>query len=103
KIVEVEPSVIFHLCVVKEITVDPEFRRCLLHLGAKLFDNASNRDELHLKGIANQDFIKQNLALRMVVAIDKSRHDRHLLCIDRVLSFVNEFFGGCSIADKNEA
>jgi hypothetical protein len=75
-------ALVFHLGVVEEVALDPRARRCLLGLRPELVDDARDRDELHLEGIADQDFVEQDVATRVVMAVGEAGHHGHAFRID---------------------
>src|SRR5215472_3097919 len=81
QVVHVELAVVLHLRIVEEVSIDPKARRSLLSLGTELINDAGNRDKLDLKRVSNNDVVEHGVTARMIVAVDKSRHDRHLLRI----------------------
>ena len=78
----IELAVVLHLCVVEEVSIDPKASGRLLGLGAEFIDDAGDGYKLDLIGVADEDFVEQSVAARVIVAIDKSGHDGHLLCIE---------------------
>ena len=82
EIVNVELAVVLDLRIVEEVAIDPKARGRLLGFGAELVDDAGDGDELDVVGIADEDFVEQDVAAGVIVAIDESRHDRHLLCVE---------------------
>ena len=84
EVVHVERALVLELRVVVEIALDPRARRRLLRLGAKLLDDARDRDELDLERIADEHFVEQRGAAGVIVAVGEAGHDRHLLRVERL-------------------
>ena len=95
EIVNVQLAIVLHLRVVEEISVDPNARGRLLGFGAELVDDAGDGDELDLIRVADEDFVEQDVAARVIVAIDESGHDGHLLCVEGLRPFADERLGFC--------
>src|SRR6516225_574211 len=102
EVVHVELAVVLHLCVVEEVSIDPKTRRSLLGFGAQFFDDAGDCDKLDLIGIPDDDLVEQGVAAGMVVAIDESGDDRHLLGVEGPGTFADECLGFCCVPYKNE-
>src|SRR5215469_12861276 len=93
KVVHIKWALVLYLCIVEEISFDPKSYRCLLGFRAELIRDAGDSDELHLEGIGNNRFVKQNVAIGMIVAIDESRYDCHLVRVNRPCSLPDQRFG----------
>ena len=59
EVVNVQRAIVLHLGVVEEIAFHPGARRSLASLGAELFDDAGDGDELHFVRVADQHFVEQ--------------------------------------------
>src|SRR5215467_7931108 len=90
EIVQIELAVILHFGVVEKESFDPETGRRLLSFGAEFVDDAANGHKLDFKRIANDYLVEKNVAPGVIVAIDESGHDCHLLGIERASAFANE-------------
>jgi hypothetical protein len=75
----VELTLVFYLGVVEEISIHPGSRWCLFCSAAQLFNNAGDGDKFNLVRISNQNLIQQCRARGVIVTIDETGHDRHLL------------------------
>ena len=78
EVVDVQLAPVLHLGVVEEIAVDPRARRRLARLRAELVDDAADGHELDVERIADEDLVKEDVALEVIVAIGESGDDRHL-------------------------
>src|SRR5262245_16197539 len=90
EVVTVERPFVLELRVVVEVALDPGARRSLLRFGAKLLDDAVDGDEFDLERIADEYFVQQRRAARMVVCVDEPGHDGHLLCVERLRLFADQ-------------
>ena len=62
----VELAVILHFGVVEKVSIDPIARRRLLGFGAEFIDDACDGDKLDLKRVADEDFVEQSVATRVI-------------------------------------
>ena len=90
QIVKVELAIIFHLGVVEKIPFHPSARRRLLRFRAQFVHDAGDSNELDHERIADQHFIEQGVARRVIVAIDEPWHDGHLLGVELLGSLPDE-------------
>jgi hypothetical protein len=100
--VHVELAVVLHLGVVEEVSVNPKAGGHLLSFGSEFLDDAGDRDKLNLIGIADDDIVEQGVATRVIVAIDESGHDRHLLGVEGPCPLADERLGFCCASNKDE-
>ena len=103
EIVDVECALVLHLGVVEEIALDPRARRCLPRLRAQLVDDAPDRHELDFVRVADDHFVEQHVAGRMVVAVDEAGHDGHLLRVDRLRVLADQPLDVAGLADRDES
>ena len=82
EVVDVERALVLHLGVVEEESLDPKSGGRLARSGAELVDDAGDGDELDLVRVADEDIVEQDRAGRVIVRIDESGHDRHLLGVE---------------------
>src|SRR4029077_19688025 len=80
----------------------PEARGGLLGFGAEFIDDAGDGDKLDLVRIADEDFIEKDVAARVIVTIDETGHDRHLLCVECLRSLADERLGFSCVPDVDE-
>ena len=92
EIVNVELAIVLHLGVVEEIPFHPGARRRLAGFGAEFVDDAGDGHELHHVGIADENFVEQGVAGRVIVAVDEAGHDGHLPGVERLGRFADERF-----------
>jgi hypothetical protein len=78
EVVDIERALVLHLGVVEEEALDPEARRRRAGALTQLLDDAGDRDELDLIGVADHHVVQQDRAGRVIVGVDEARHDRHL-------------------------
>src|SRR5580704_3591295 len=81
QVVHVELAIVLYLSVIKEVTIDPKPRGRLPGFCAEFIDDAGDGDKLDLVGVADDDFVEENVSARMIMTIDKSGHDGHLFSI----------------------
>ncbi len=98
----VELAVVLHLRVVEEVSIDPKARGRLLGFGAEFIDDAGDGDKLDLIGVADDDLVEQDVAARVIVAIDESGHDRHLLGVEGLRPLADERLGFCCAPNVDE-
>src|SRR5262249_55358016 len=98
----VEVKLVFHLRVIEEISFDPHTSRRFAGSRAELLDDTGDGDELDLERIADQDFVEQGVARRVIVAIDKAGHDGHLFCIKYLCVFPRERFDLMVASNEDE-
>ena len=65
----IQLALILNLGVVEEISVNPESRLSFARPRAKFVDDARDRHKLHHVRVADNDFVEQNVAARMIVAL----------------------------------
>ena len=82
QIINRQRPAILHLGIVVEKAFHPETGRCFRGFGLQLVDDGGDGDEFHLERIAHQGFIQQDVADRVIVAIDEARHHAGALQID---------------------
>jgi hypothetical protein len=90
EVMHVKWAIVFYFGVVKKISFDPKSGGSFGGLGTELFDDAGDGDKLDLKGIADDHSVKKDVAFGVVVAIDESGHDGHLLGINRLRALADE-------------
>jgi hypothetical protein len=90
EVLRVQRAIVLQLGIVEEIALNPGARRRRLGSGAQLIDDALNGDELDVVRVAYKHVIEQPLAAPMIVRVDESRHDRHLLGVVHLNLFANE-------------
>lgn len=103
EIVPVELPLVLHFGVIEEISIDPKARRSFLSLRAEFICDAGNGDKLYLIRIAYDDLVKQNVSRCVIMAVNESGDDRHLLCIERPRSLAAEYFCSCGAPHKDES
>src|SRR6266849_7036343 len=81
EVVNIKRALVMHLGVVEEISLHPKSRGHFSSFRPELVDDAGDRDELDLIGVADQDLVEQYRSRRMIMGVDEPRHDRHLLGI----------------------
>ena len=82
EVVDVELAFVRHLGVVEEVAFHPGAGRGSCGLLPQFFDDAVDGDEFHLERISHQRLIQEYLPFRMIVAVDETRQDRHLLRVE---------------------
>jgi hypothetical protein len=75
---------VLDLGIVVEEALDPIAGRRLARLGRELVEDAGDRDELDVEGIADRNLIQQYFSDGVVVTIDEARDDRHALCVEHL-------------------
>src|SRR5215831_1713751 len=103
EVIYVELAIVLNFGVIEEVPVDPKIRRSLRGFRTKLVDDAGDSDKLDLIRIADEDFVKQDVAASVVMAINETGHDRHLLCIETLRAFADETFGLVSAPHEEES
>src|SRR5581483_8786646 len=81
QIMNVDLAPVLHLRVIVEISLHPETGWRLLRTSPELLHDAGDGDEFNLVGITDQHIVEEHVASGMIVAINESRDDRHLLRI----------------------
>ena len=90
EVMNVERAFVLYFCVVKEEALDPGTCGRFARPRPQLVDDAGNGHELDLVGIADDDLVEQNRTGRVIVGIDESGHDCHLLGIKDLRSRADE-------------
>ena len=103
EVVNIKLAIIFYLRVIKEISIYPEARRRFFSFCTELVNDTGDGDEFDRVRIADQDLVQQGVAGSMIVAINESGHDCHLLRIEGYSPFPDETPGFCTAADSYEA
>ena len=96
-------ALVLQLGVVVKVALDPCARRQLLRPCLQLVDDAGDGDEFDFERIADEDFVEQGGAYRMVVAIDEARDDGHAFGVEGLRARAGKRFhgGGCSDASES--
>jgi hypothetical protein len=92
EVMHVERAFVLELGVVVEIALNPEALRGLTRFCAEFLDDAGNGDEFDFEWIADEDFVEQRGAARVIMAVDEAGHDRHLLRIEGLGALPDEPF-----------
>src|ERR1700747_321132 len=82
EVTDIELAFVLNLGVVEEEPFNPKSRWRSTRLGAQLLDDARDRYELDLVGIAHQNLIEQSRSRRVVMGVDKAGYYRHLFGIE---------------------
>src|ERR1700676_1252154 len=90
EVVNVELPFVLYLGVVEKIPFDPGARRRLVGSRTEFVNDAVDGHELDHVRISDQHLIEQYVARRMIVTVDETWHDRHLLGIQRLSSLADE-------------
>jgi hypothetical protein len=102
--VHVDLAFIRHLRVIVEMSFHPVAGRCVAGARAQLPDDAVDRDELGFEWITDQHPIQQyRTPIRVTVAVDESRHDRHALGIEDLCLLPSECTDVHGAADGDES
>ena len=91
EIAPVDLALVRYLGVVVEVSLDPVAGWRLAGARAQLADDAVDRDELDFERIADQHLVQQHRApIRVIVAVDESRDDRHALRVEGLRPLAGE-------------
>ena len=82
EVVDVEGTLVLHLGVVEEVSLDPKPRRCLAGFRTEFIDDAGDGHELDFVRVSDEDLVEQYRAGCMIVGVNEPRHDRHLLGVE---------------------
>src|SRR5215467_10511821 len=86
----IQQTLVLHLGVVEEISLHPSGSRRFPCFSAEFVNDAGNRHELDDIRIADENLIQQHVTRGMIVAINESRNDRHLLGVESLRSLADE-------------
>src|SRR5215510_12996953 len=102
EIAHIERAFVLEFGVVVKVSLHPHARGSLTRFCAEFLDDAGNGDEFDFEWIADEDFVEQRGAARVIVAIDEAWHDRHLLRVESLSAFADEpfDFGSASYSDE---
>src|SRR2546425_7385306 len=92
EVVHVDRAFVLELGVVVKVALHPEAWRSLTRFCAELLDDAGYGDEFDFEWITDEDFVEQRGPARVIVAIDKAGHNRHLLRVEGLSAFADEPF-----------
>ena len=79
QVMDIQDASVTDLGIVEELPFDPRAWRSLFSPLLELFHDTVDRDELDLEWITNQHAVQEGFALGVVVTIDETRNDGHLL------------------------
>ncbi len=102
KVVNIKLAIVFHFCVVEEKSFDPSARRCIFGFRAEFVDDTGDRHKFDHIGIADQDVVEQYVAGSMIVTIDETGHDCHLLGVEGLRPFADERLHVFGAPDRGE-
>jgi len=103
QVVNIDQPVILHLGVVEEESFNPRSVRRLRGFRAEFFHDARDGDEFNFIRIPDKDFVQQNIAGRVIVAIYEAGYDGHLLGVVRLRPLASKSFDFGGGADRSEA
>src|SRR5215468_8783925 len=87
---DIELALVLNFRIIEELAIHPVSSWCLLRVCAQLLDDAIDGDELDLKGIADRSVVQHLLADGVVVTVDESRDNGHLLRVERFGALAEE-------------